>query len=117
MADLTNIDDITRLLGETIKTFGKLDVLVNNAGIYHYNHIEDKNITEEWDQIFSVDLRAVVQLIHMSVPYLEETNGTLIQISSIEAMKPVSCLNTQSNKHLIIFYIYILLTDESTIGI
>ncbi|CAG2123548.1 unnamed protein product, partial [Medioppia subpectinata] len=90
VADVTKADDLKRLLNATVDRFGRLDVLVNNAGIYKFNRIEDQNITEEWDQIFAVDLRAIVELNHLAVPLLEKTNGTIIDMSSIEAMKPIS---------------------------
>ncbi|CAG2100200.1 unnamed protein product [Medioppia subpectinata] len=89
VADLTKTDDLNRLLDETIKTFGKLDVLVNNAGIYFNTTIADANLLTKWDQIFAIDLRAVVQLIQQSVPHLKKTNGTIIDISAIEGTRPM----------------------------
>ena len=88
-ADLTKREDVERLINETIKTFGQLDVLVNNAGIYPSSDIHDKNITDEFDLVFNIDLRAVVQITHTAVPYLEKTNGTIIDISSVVAIVPV----------------------------
>ncbi|CAG2171179.1 unnamed protein product [Oppiella nova] len=87
-ADLTKREDVERLINETIKTFGQLDVLVNNAGPYFNGDIHDKNITEEFDLIFNIDLRAVVQTIHIALPYLEKTNGTIIDISAILGLAP-----------------------------
>ncbi|CAG2179007.1 unnamed protein product [Oppiella nova] len=43
-----------------------------------------------WDQLFAIHLRAVVELIHESVPHLEKTNGTIIDISGIAAIAPIS---------------------------
>ncbi|XP_054155422.1 3-oxoacyl-[acyl-carrier-protein] reductase FabG-like [Oppia nitens] len=89
VADLTKSTDLATLLDQTIKTFGKLDVLVNNAGIYPATTIGQTNLLQVWDQIFNIDLRTVVELIHLSVPYLEKTNGTVIDISSIAATAPM----------------------------
>ncbi|XP_054155411.1 3-oxoacyl-[acyl-carrier-protein] reductase FabG-like [Oppia nitens] len=89
VADLTKSADLATLLNQTIKTFGKLDVLVNNAGIYPATFIDQKNLLQVWDQIFNIDLRTVVELIHLAVPYLEKTNGTVIDISSIAATAPM----------------------------
>ncbi|CAG2178205.1 unnamed protein product, partial [Oppiella nova] len=98
-ADLTKTEDVERLINETIKTFGQLDVLVNNAGIYPTSDIHDKNMTDEFDLVFNIDLRAVVQTIHTAVPYLEKTNGTIIDISSVLAIVPApSVLNYCSAK-------------------
>ncbi|CAG2175815.1 unnamed protein product [Oppiella nova] len=88
VGDLTKTEDINTLISNTIKTFGKLDVLVNNAGIMTPTNITQTDLIQVWDQIFAVDLRAVVELIHESVPHLEKTNGTIIQISSNLGIAP-----------------------------
>ncbi|CAG2172893.1 unnamed protein product, partial [Oppiella nova] len=90
VGDLTKSEVITTLIANTIKTFGKLDVLVNNAGIYPVTDIHQKDLLQAWDQVFNIDLRAVVELIHESVPHLEKTNGTIIEISSIAGIQPVA---------------------------
>jgi len=89
VGDLTKTEVINTLITNTINTFGKLDVLVNNAGVYTTTNITQKDLMQVWDQIFSINLRAVVELIHESVPHLEKTNGTIIDISSIGALAPV----------------------------
>ena len=89
VGDLTKTEVINTLITNTINTFGKLDVLVNNAGIYPTTNITQKDLMQVWDQVFAIDLRAVVELIHESVPHLEKTNGTIIDISSIVALTPV----------------------------
>ncbi|CAG2178444.1 unnamed protein product, partial [Oppiella nova] len=90
VGDLTKTEVINTLITNTINTFGKLDVLVNNAGIYPTTNITQKDLMQVWDQIFSINLRAVVELIHESVPHLEKTNGTIIDISSVGAIEPLT---------------------------
>ena len=87
-------EDLKRLLSETIKTFGKLDILVNNAGMGRYVNIKDDGILANFDQTMNVNLRSYIELIHMSVPYLDKTNGSIISISSIAALKPVLIYET-----------------------
>ena len=86
---MTKSEDITKLVDQTIKRFGKLDVLVNNAGIGLGTRIGDKKLLEAWDQVFGVDVRAVVEVIHTALPYLEKTSGTIIDTSSIASTIPV----------------------------
>ena len=74
---------------KTINTFGRLDVLVNNAGITPSSGVRDKNFIPVFDQTIATNLRPYVELSHLSVPYLEQTNGTIISISSLAALHPV----------------------------
>ncbi|CAG2116765.1 unnamed protein product [Medioppia subpectinata] len=89
VGDLTKSSDVNNLIDSTVKTFGKLDVLINNAGIYPVNNITSPDVLSVWDQTFGIDLRAVVELIHRSVPHLEKTNGTIIDISSVAGIAPL----------------------------
>ncbi len=89
MADLTKQDDAKRLVETTIKQYGKLDVLVNNAGSGVTSFIRDDKILEEFDKVFNIDVRSAVEMIHLSLPYLEKSKGTIINISSIAGLSPV----------------------------
>ena len=89
-ADLTKSEDLSRLLNKTIEKYGKLDILVNNVGVYPSSPIRDKNFMQLFDQILAINLRSVVELIHMAIPYLEKTNGSIINVSGIGAQRPVS---------------------------
>lgn len=82
-------DDIKKLIDTTINTFGRIDVLVNNAGIGLLTSIDDKDIEEKYDKIMDTNVRAVVLLSHYAVPYLEKTKGNIVNISSVASTKPV----------------------------
>ncbi|CAM6031952.1 unnamed protein product, partial [Sphagnum compactum] len=88
VADLTKQEDAKRLVETTIKQYGKLDVLVNNAGSGVLSSVKDDKILEEFDKVFNIDVRAVVEMIHLSIPYLEKSKGTIINISSIAGLSP-----------------------------
>ncbi|CAG2164991.1 unnamed protein product [Oppiella nova] len=88
IGDLTKTEDLEGLVNQTIDTFGQLDVLVNNAGISLSASIRDANFTQTFDQIFNVNLRAGLQLIQLTIPYLQHTNGTIISTSSIASYLP-----------------------------
>ncbi|CAG2117247.1 unnamed protein product [Medioppia subpectinata] len=88
VGDLTKTSDLNNLVDSTVKTFGKIDVLVNNAGILIDTNITQPDLLSVWDQLFAIDLRSIVEITHRSVPHLEKTNGTIIDISSILAMAP-----------------------------
>jgi NAD(P)-dependent dehydrogenase (short-subunit alcohol dehydrogenase family) len=89
VADLTIENDLKRLVDTTIKEYGKLDVLVNNAGSVFANPIKDDRVLEQFDKVFNIDIRSVVELIHLSIPHLEKSKGTIINISSVSSLVPV----------------------------
>lgn len=74
-----------KLLDSTIQRFGKLDVLVNNAGTLYTGSIENVNF-EQMDKIFQVNLFAVVRLTSLAVPHLVATKGNIVNVSSIAGL-------------------------------
>ncbi|XP_078487558.1 putative oxidoreductase SSP0419 [Ciona intestinalis] len=76
IADLTKEEDMNKLMEETIKTFGKLDVLVNNAGIVSMTSVEDYT-GESFDKILSVNLKAPIYLTKIAKPHLVLTKGNV----------------------------------------
>ena len=70
-ADVTNDGDIEELIGQTVNTFGGIDVLVNNAG-YTWDGMMHKMSDEQWDAIINVHLTAPFKLIRACIPYMRE---------------------------------------------
>ncbi|KAI6206755.1 hypothetical protein M3Y94_00949000 [Aphelenchoides besseyi] len=80
-----------RLIDETLKKFGRLDVLVNNAAISYKDDL-DPNSLENLDYVSNVNLRSLIALTRMAVPHLAKTKGNVINISSIGSQRasPIS---------------------------
>ncbi len=89
IADITNDDEARHLIESTVNEFGKIDVLVNNAGAAWRTNFDDDLFLERYESTMRIDLRAVVYLTHLSVPYLEKTKGNIVNISSICGLRPV----------------------------
>ena len=83
-----------RIIDETIAKFGKLDVLVNNAGIVNKaDNILHPEVLEAYDKIHNVNVRAPLALTHLAAEHLEKTKGNIVNISSGAAIIPVSFKN------------------------
>ena len=90
VCDVTKSEDLNKLIAQTMSTFGKIDILVNNVGVFRYHtKILDKDFMQKYDLIMNINLRSYAELNHLAVPYLQKTNGTIIQISSIGSFAPV----------------------------
>ncbi len=92
VADLTIKEDIKKLINETVASFGRLDVLVNNAGIASITDIEEDGVEDKYERIMNTNATALVLLCHYSVPYLKKTKGNIVSVSSVASIKPVSDL-------------------------
>ncbi|XP_026740389.1 uncharacterized protein LOC113502858 [Trichoplusia ni] len=82
-ADIAKDEEAKTIVAKTIEKFGKLDVLVNNAGISRIVGLSDPNILDAFDLIMNTNLRAVVLLTNLAIPYLKETKGNIVNVSSV----------------------------------
>jgi len=82
--DVTNENDWRSAIRETLSRFGKLDVLVNNAGIVIPRVPIEKRTVEEWDRVMAVNLRGVFLGTKHAIPHMREAGGgSIINVSSI----------------------------------
>lgn len=75
--DLQNIEEIDKVIKEIIDKYGKIDVLINNAGISANKKIEDTT-TEDFASIIDLNVKAVFNTIKSVVPYMKENAGGVI---------------------------------------
>ncbi|XP_064619576.1 3-oxoacyl-[acyl-carrier-protein] reductase FabG-like isoform X2 [Lineus longissimus] len=85
-ADLTKDDDVKKVVDETIKKFGQLDVLVNNAGIVKPGGIETQSM-EDYDYTMNINVRCHFYMTKLAVPHLIKTKGSILNVSSVNGMR------------------------------
>ena len=86
-ADVSDPEQAARLIEETVKQFGRIDVLVNNAGI-NIDRTMKNLATADWDKVIQVDLNAYFYTVKAAIPYfMQQKSGKIINISSITAMR------------------------------
>lgn len=81
-ADVTIEKDCERIIDDTVRSFGKLDVLVNAAGMIFNGTIENTTLAR-WDEMFNLHVRAVFYLTQVALPHLLKTQGNVVNVSSI----------------------------------
>lgn len=84
--ELTKDSDVKDILDKTISHFGKLDILINNAGILETGSIENTSV-EQYDRIFNTNVRSVYYLTSLAVPHLIKTQGNVVNVSSVNGMR------------------------------
>lgn len=85
-ADMSKPAEIAEMIRTTEKSFGSLDVLVNNAGIQHVANIEDFPI-EKWDAVIAINLSSSFHTIRAAVPGMKARKwGRIINIASAHGL-------------------------------
>jgi 3-oxoacyl-[acyl-carrier protein] reductase len=91
-ADVTRIDDIKRLIEAGIERFGRIDILVTNAGGPPAGRF-DQLTREQWDEAIRLTLLSAVELARQVLPGMRERRwGRIINITSIAVKQPVEGL-------------------------
>jgi NAD(P)-dependent dehydrogenase (short-subunit alcohol dehydrogenase family) len=87
VADVSRAGDVQRVMDETQATFGRLDVLVNNAGFVHVSTLEDLQ-PEAFEHMLDANVRAVYLCTRAAWPELVRSRGAVVNISSMSAYDP-----------------------------
>ncbi|KAH8555077.1 3-oxoacyl-reductase [Umbelopsis sp. PMI_123] len=82
-ADVGAVGGAKKIVDATVKAFGKIDIIVNNAGVAVFQPLEQVELTE-FERHYNVNVRGPLLLVKESLPHLQE-NGRIINISSIAA--------------------------------
>ncbi len=83
--DVSKSEDVSQLIQTTVDTFGKIDILINNAGVREEPPTPIHEMSEEqWDTILNVNLKGVFLGIKYAVPHMiSQKKGKIISIASI----------------------------------
>lgn len=90
-ADVGDRPSIQRLVQETVSRFGRLDVVVSNAGwtrVTNFGNLDEGMLEDDWDKCFLYNVKAHLWLMHASREELEKTEGAFVTTASIAGIKP-----------------------------
>jgi meso-butanediol dehydrogenase/(S,S)-butanediol dehydrogenase/diacetyl reductase len=87
-ADVSKEADVKKMVDLIVNTYGRLDILFNNAGIVLPGSV-DTISTEDWDKTMATNVRGVYLVSKYAVPHLKKTRGAIINNSSSVAIKGV----------------------------
>ncbi len=81
--DISGKEDIDRLVGQALETWGRVDILVNSAGTYGGSPVHETS-DGDWDRVMNVNMGGVFKLTRRVLPVMVQQNsGSIVHISSI----------------------------------
>ncbi|GAB1725120.1 hypothetical protein NU195Hw_g6841t1 [Hortaea werneckii] len=90
-ADVGDRSAIQRLVRDTVGKFGRLDVVVSNAGwtrVTNFNNLDEGMVDEDWDKCFLYNVKSHLWLMHAAKDELEKSEGSFITTASVAGIKP-----------------------------
>ena len=85
--DVTDCDQVQRLVDAAVRTYGRIDVLINNAGLMPHSPLERRKI-DDWNQMIDVNIKGVLYGIAAALPHMQQQKaGHIINVSSVAGHK------------------------------
>jgi meso-butanediol dehydrogenase/(S,S)-butanediol dehydrogenase/diacetyl reductase len=85
VADVSKQDEVEAMARETVARFGRIDVLVNNAGVAPEGKITEASV-DDWRQVMAVDLDGVFFCCRAAITQLIRTKGCIVNVSSVSGL-------------------------------
>ena len=87
VTDVTHCDQVKRLVDAAVRKFGRIDVMINNAGLMPQSPLERLKV-DEWDRMIDVNIKGVLYGIAAALPYMKQQKaGHIINVSSVAGHK------------------------------
>jgi 3-oxoacyl-[acyl-carrier protein] reductase len=86
-ADVSSFDDAQAMVAQVMEEFGKVDILINNAGM-NWDGVVWKMTEEQWDRVINVDLKGTFNYTRAVAPlFREQGSGKIVNITSINGLR------------------------------
>lgn len=85
VADISNPQEVERLAKVVLDKFGRVDVLVNNAGVVAQGQVNEASI-DDWKKIFDIDVSGVFYATRFFIEALKKSKGNIVNVSSVSGL-------------------------------
>lgn len=84
-ADVTREDDVRQLVAAAVERFGRLNIVVNNAGVVAVQTVEESSV-EDWDRVMAINVRAIFLTTKHALPHLRAAGGgSILNVASVSS--------------------------------
>jgi NAD(P)-dependent dehydrogenase (short-subunit alcohol dehydrogenase family) len=95
VADVAKPADIARTIATVKSQHGRLDVLVNNAGVFEIGGISDAN-ADHYRRTFDINVGGLIETTRLALPLLRESKGAIVNVASVVADQPFANMSVYS---------------------
>lgn len=82
--DVSRDEDVGRMVDETVRRFGRVDIVFNNAGVY-LEKVAEETSEEEWDRLIDINLKGTFLVSRRAIPHMKRQGGGVIVNNSSDA--------------------------------
>jgi NAD(P)-dependent dehydrogenase (short-subunit alcohol dehydrogenase family) len=87
VADVIDTEQVQKLIARVVERHGRLDILFNNAGVAKFLPLEQVDLAH-YDEQFSVNVRGLIDVTRVALPYIKESRGVIINNASVVGDNP-----------------------------
>jgi len=89
LTDISQKEQVDNMVKEVVERYGKIDFLVNNAGVFRFEYFADLEV-DKWDEVVNTNLKGCFLVTHAVLPYMRERKfGRIVNLSSLFAFDNV----------------------------
>lgn len=85
ITDTSDSGDCEDVVEAAVQKFGKLDVLINDAGVDHMGGVDEGGL-DQWDRVMKTDLNGYFYMIRFAIPHLRKQKGAIVNVSSVSGL-------------------------------
>lgn len=95
-ADVKKLSEVQGVIQKTIERFGRIDILINNAGIFPKIKMLHEISEDEWNEVLDTNLSGPYRFAKEVIPHMQKTGGVIINVSSDAGLKAYSGFNADA---------------------
>jgi meso-butanediol dehydrogenase/(S,S)-butanediol dehydrogenase/diacetyl reductase len=85
VCDVTDVDAVKAMVSATVQAFGRIDVVVNNAGISRSGAFSGVTVAD-WREVMAADVESIVLVTQAALPFLIEYRGSVVNVASVAGL-------------------------------
>ena len=115
--DITEADTCRKIVEDTLRRFGRLDILDNNVGVGSRGNVVDED-PERWQRVMQINVSTMFLMSKYAIPAIKDSGGgSIVNVSSISAIRPRGLTAYSASKGAVISLSKAMAVDHATDGI